>query len=71
MRAAYLVVDDALRVRKANDLATKFAGRKVPDVLGLGPGGAMRKGTPRSGVEAWVPVSVDGREQTRCLQADC
>ena len=94
-----LVVDDALRVRKANDLAVQFAGRNVSDILGLGLGGAigclnaladpggcghgpactecairravsdsLRSGTPHSGVEAWVPLSVDGREQTRCLQ---
>jgi len=94
-----LVVDDALRVRKANDLAVQFAGRNLPDVLGLGPGSAigclnaladpagcghgpscavcavrlavsdtLLNGTLHRGVEAWVPVSVDGRQQTRCLQ---
>ena len=94
-----LVVDDALRVQKANDLAVQFAGRNVTDILGLGTGGAigclnsladpggcgrgpacagcairetvtdtLRNGTPHRGVEAWVPVSVDGGEQTRCLQ---
>jgi PAS domain S-box-containing protein len=36
-----LVVDDALRVRKANHLAVQFAGCNVSDVLGLGPGGAI------------------------------
>jgi signal transduction histidine kinase len=39
--AMLLVVDDALRVRKANDLAVQFAGRNVPEVLGLGPGEAI------------------------------
>jgi PAS domain S-box-containing protein len=94
-----LVVDDALRVRKANDLAAQFAGRNVSDVLGLGPGGVIgclnalanpegcghgpacaecairravtdtvRNGTPHRDIEAWVPLSVDGREQTRCLE---
>jgi PAS domain S-box-containing protein len=94
-----LVVDDALCVRKANDLAVQFAGQNVSDILGLGPGGAigclnaladpagcghgpgcakcairlavsdtLRNGTPHRGVEAWVPLSVDGGEQTRCLQ---
>ena len=94
-----LVVDDALRVRKANDLAVQFAGQNLSDILGLGPGGAircpnaladpggcgpgpacaecairqavsdtLRNGTSHSGVEVWVPLSVDGREQTRCLQ---
>jgi len=94
-----LVVDDALRVRKANDLAVQFAGRNVSDILGLGPGGAigclkaladpgqcgrrpacaqcgirdaisdtLRSGTPHRDVEAWVPVFVDGSEQTLCLQ---
>lgn len=33
-----LVVDESLRVRKANDLAVQFAGRDAKDVLGLGPG---------------------------------
>jgi PAS domain S-box-containing protein len=94
-----LVVDDAFRVRKANDLAVQFAERNVPDILGLGLGGAigclnalagpggcgpgpgcaacailgavsdtLRHGTSHSGVEVWVPLSVDGRKQTRCLQ---
>jgi len=94
-----LVVDDALRVRKANELAVQFAGQNVSDILGLGPGGALgclnaladpqgcghgpecaqcairltlldtvRHGTSHSGVEGWVPVTVHGREQTRCLQ---
>ena len=94
-----LVVDDALRVQKANDLAVQFAGRSVTDILGLGPGGAigclnaladpggcgrgpacagcairqavtdtLLDGTPHRDVEAWVPLSVEGGEQTRCLQ---
>ncbi|MGA3040552.1 MAG: PAS domain S-box protein [Bryobacteraceae bacterium] len=36
-----LVVDEALRVRKANDLAVQFTGQNVSDVLGLGPGGVI------------------------------
>ena len=36
-----LVVDDALRVRKANDLAVQFSGRTATDVLGLAPGSAI------------------------------
>ncbi len=94
-----LVVDETLRVRKANPLAVQFAGRNVSEVLGLGPGGAigclnalgdpngcgqspdcescairvavsdtLRHGLPHSGVEAWVPVSVDGRPMRCCLQ---
>jgi len=94
-----LTVDEALHVRQANDLAVRFAGRNVSDILGLGPGGAigclnaladpggcghssacseclireavtdtLRTGTPHRDVEAWVPVLVDGGEQTRCLQ---
>ena len=94
-----LVVDDALRVRKANDLAGQFAGRNVSDMRSLGldraigclnglvdPGGCghgpacaecairqavldtVRNGTSHRGVEAWVPLSVDGLVQTRCLQ---
>jgi len=94
-----LVVDDALRVRKANDLAVQFGGRNVPDILGLGPGGAIGclnalaapggcghgpactdcpirravsdtlcNGETHRDVEAWVPVTVDGGEETRCLQ---
>ena len=94
-----LVVDDALHVQKANDLAVQFAGQNVSDILGLGPGAAigclnaladpggcghgsactecvirqavsdtLRNGTHHSGVEAWVPVFLDGREQKRCLQ---
>ena len=94
-----LVVDDALHVQKANDLAVQFAGQNVSGILGLGPGAAigclnaladpggcghgpactecvirqavsdtLRNGTHHSGVEAWVPVFLDGREQKRCLQ---
>ncbi len=94
-----LLVDDALRVRKANDLAGQFDGRNVPDMRSLQLGGAIgclngladsrecghgpacaecairqavldtvRNGTSHRGVEAWVPLSVDGRVQTRCLQ---
>ncbi len=94
-----LVVDDTLRVRKANELAVQFAGRDVSATLGLGPGGAigclnaladpegcghapactecaireavsdtLRNGTPHRDVEAWVPLSAEGREQMRCLQ---
>ena len=36
-----LVVDDELRVRKANDPAGLFTGVNVPDLVGLGPGGVM------------------------------
>lgn len=36
-----VVVDEALRVRKANDLAVQFAGRNVQDILGHGPGAAI------------------------------
>ncbi len=36
-----LIVDDAFRVRKANDLAVQFAGRDAAGVLGLAPGNAI------------------------------
>ncbi len=36
-----LVVDDALRVRKANDLARRFAAADMADLLGLGPGSTL------------------------------
>ena len=36
-----LVVDDDLRVEKVNDLAMRFAGRELQDMLGLRPGGAI------------------------------
>ena len=74
-----LVVDHALRVRKANDLAAGFAAQSPSGMLGVGPGcpespirevvsDTLRSGRPHSGIETWVPVSVDGGRQTRCLQ---
>ena len=36
-----LVVDDAFRVRKANDRALQFANKNVPDLTALGPGEAI------------------------------
>ena len=94
-----LVVDDGLRVRKANDLVVRFAGQDVSALIGQLPGGALgclnaladprgcghsphcaecairlalsdtlSRGTPHTGVEAWVPISANGSTQERCLQ---
>jgi two-component sensor histidine kinase len=93
-----LVVDDQLRVEKVNDLATRFAGREMPDILGLRPAeaigclnalaspqgcgygptcsqcpvrsailGTLRDGTRHRSVEGWLPLSIGGRQQQRCL----
>src|SRR5450432_1895494 len=95
---ALLVVNEDLRVEKANDLAVRFAERGEPGLLGLrtgpaigclnalaDPGGcghgpaceqcqirnaaldSLRHGVKHEGVEAWVPVSADGRQELRCL----
>lgn len=37
----FLVVDEDLRVRKVNEAAAQFAGRREADMLGLHPGGAI------------------------------
>lgn len=93
-----LVVDDQLRVEKVNDLATRFAGREMSDILGLSPAeafgcldaladpqgcghgpscskcpvrlavlDALRGGTRHNRVEGWLPLSIGGRQQQRCL----
>jgi PAS domain-containing protein len=93
-----LVVDDQLRVEKVNNLATRLAGREMPDIVGLRPGdalgclnalkniqgcghgptcslcpvrravlGTLREGTSHSSVEGWMPLSIDGQPQQRCL----
>lgn len=36
-----LVFDSELRVSKANEMAVRFAGRDVSEILGLGPGGVI------------------------------
>ena len=36
-----LVVDEQLRVQKVNELASRFAGRPIPDMLGVLPGTAI------------------------------
>ena len=93
-----LVVDDQFRVEKVNDFATRFAGREMPDILGLRPAdaigclnalsipqgcghgpncsqcpvrtavlGTLRDGTRHHSVEGWLPLSIGGRPQERCL----
>ena len=92
-----LVIDEQLRVREANHLASRFAGREawIPDVppgealgcmnaladpRGCGHGlscgqctlrqaisGALTGGSNSEGIEAWLPLSVDGEDEQRCL----
>jgi len=95
---AILLVDQQLRIEKANDLAARFAERETSDLMGLRPGPALgclnalahpegcgsssacgqcpirataldslRYGAKHDDVEAWVPVSIDGRQELRCL----
>ena len=95
---ALLVVDENLKVEKANDLAAALAGRDPQQTLGLRPGpvigclnafgnshgcgygptcdgcgirraalDTLQNGVKHEGVEVWVPVSVDGRRDVRCL----
>jgi two-component sensor histidine kinase len=95
---ALLVVDEQLRVEKANHLAAAFAESETPQVVGLRAGpmigcikaladpkgcgygpscdqceirravlDSLRNGVKHEGIESWVPVMADGRQELRCL----